>query len=61
MWHYAERPRKGPLILLLPPTVPESSVAPRGALQFNYGAHEPLDKHVGERMETSVQTAAGTG
>jgi hypothetical protein len=66
MWHYAERPRKGPLILFAPvPLTPsaftESAVAFRSRFQFNPTAHEILAPHVFERVAKVVQTAAAGG
>jgi len=65
MWHYAERPCKGPLILLPPPSLTpssaESPVALRSRLQFNPAAHEILASLVLELLATVVQTSAGPG
>ena len=66
MWHYAERPREGPLILF-PPASPtaslssESPVALHSRFQFNPAAHEILATQVLELLATVVQTAAGDG
>jgi hypothetical protein len=59
MWHYAERPRKGPLILFPPPSLTpslsaESPVALHGRFQFNPAAHEILASHVLELLATVV-------
>jgi hypothetical protein len=66
MWHYAERPCEGPLILF--PSAPltaslstESPVALHSRFQFNPAAHEILATHVLERLATVVQTGAGDG
>ena len=66
MWHYAERPRKGPLILFLsvpltPSAVTERAVAFHSKFQFNPTAHEILATHVFERVAKVVQTAAADG
>ena len=66
MWHYAERPCKGPLILfppgsLTPSVSAESPVALHSRFQFNPAAHEILATQVLELLATVVQTAAGDG
>ena len=66
MWHYAERPCEGPLILypLASRTAflsPESPVASHGRFQFNPGAHEILATQGFHRLAEVVQTAAADG
>ena len=66
MWHYAERPCEGPLILY--PRVSrseflsaESPVASHSRFEFNPAAHEILATHVLELVAEVLQAATADG